>query len=341
MSGRIRTIKPEILEDVRTAGLSDAAFRLFIAMILMADDHGGLRAEPELIRGQIWWRAKATADIESAMAELDKLVLFYEVDEQRYAQIRNWEKHQKVNHQGKRRVPLPPENLDRDPPETRKRVSGEPQENLLPEYKTNEYKTNDLRPLSPGADGDTPSPPAPVVVGNATNDNVGQVPIPGADDPKAPEPPPSSPKQTDADRVYEHWREAYKRYKPAGRPAARMTDEKTRKLVREAFRAGRTLEDLQLAVEGLFLSDFHTGANNGKEFLALKYALREGSIDAFITAAVSERERKSALPMLDEHGQVIRYFEGLPIRSPPKQSVPDESKSLDEILREQREGTHG
>lgn len=42
---RIRTLKPEILEDARTAGLSDAAFRLFVAMIVLADDHGNLRAD--------------------------------------------------------------------------------------------------------------------------------------------------------------------------------------------------------------------------------------------------------------------------------------------------------
>jgi two-component system sensor histidine kinase BaeS len=37
MSGRIRTIKPELLDDERTATLSDAAFRLFIGLILLAD----------------------------------------------------------------------------------------------------------------------------------------------------------------------------------------------------------------------------------------------------------------------------------------------------------------
>ena len=34
MSGRIRTIKPELLEDAITAGLSDSAFRVFVGMIL-------------------------------------------------------------------------------------------------------------------------------------------------------------------------------------------------------------------------------------------------------------------------------------------------------------------
>lgn len=44
MAGRIRSMKPEILDDAIIAGLTDAAFRLFIAMIMVADDHGNLRA---------------------------------------------------------------------------------------------------------------------------------------------------------------------------------------------------------------------------------------------------------------------------------------------------------
>ena len=44
MSGRIRTIKPELLDDAVTAGLSDMAFRLFVSSIVLADDYGRLRA---------------------------------------------------------------------------------------------------------------------------------------------------------------------------------------------------------------------------------------------------------------------------------------------------------
>ena len=103
---RIRTLKPEILEDAVTAGLSDVAFRLFVACILLADDHGRLRAEPSWLRGQVYWsRDVDAAGLAGAMVELDGLLTFYTVSGQRYAEIRNWSKHQKVDKPGKPRIP--------------------------------------------------------------------------------------------------------------------------------------------------------------------------------------------------------------------------------------------
>ena len=107
MSGRIRSIKPELLEDAATAGLSDAAFRLFVSMILMADDFGCLRAELALLRARVWWAKDPSQPIPETIVELNGLVLFYEVDGQRYASIRGWGKHQRIDNAGKRRVPSP------------------------------------------------------------------------------------------------------------------------------------------------------------------------------------------------------------------------------------------
>jgi hypothetical protein len=121
MSGRIRSIKPELLDDAVTAGLSDMAFRVFIATIVLADDYGRLRAEPGWLMGQIFWARTVHVDaFLEAMKELGPLVRFYVVNGQRYAEIRNWSKHQKVSHPGKPRVP---------PPEILAKPSGEPHEN--------------------------------------------------------------------------------------------------------------------------------------------------------------------------------------------------------------------
>jgi len=49
VAGRIRCIKPELLEDERTAGLSHEAFRLFIGLILLSDDEGNGPGSFELI----------------------------------------------------------------------------------------------------------------------------------------------------------------------------------------------------------------------------------------------------------------------------------------------------
>lgn len=119
MSGRIRTIKPELLEDAVTAGLSETAFRLFVGMILLADDYGVLRAEPAYLAGQIFWKVPPSKPIDEAFGELSaKLVQVYDAGGQRYAFIAKWEKHQKVSHRGKRRLPEPPDILVKSPGES-------------------------------------------------------------------------------------------------------------------------------------------------------------------------------------------------------------------------------
>lgn len=136
MSGRIRTIKPELLEDAVTAGLSDRAFRVFIACIVLADDYGGLRFEPGWLKAQIFWAHDVSPDdFERSLLELSPLIRTYEVSGQRYALIRNWSKHQKVSHPGKPRIPSPPETLEKP--------SGEPPETLVPDLRS---PTKDHRP---------------------------------------------------------------------------------------------------------------------------------------------------------------------------------------------------
>lgn len=129
---RIRSLKPEILEDAVTAALSDVAFRTFVGFILLADDYGRLRAEPGWLLGQIFWSRDPSREFREAFREAlseltrGRLVTFYELDGQRYAEIRNWAKHQKVDHPGKPRVPAPAEH-DAPPP------SREPRETLAPD----------------------------------------------------------------------------------------------------------------------------------------------------------------------------------------------------------------
>jgi len=123
---RIRTLKPEILEDEMTAGLSDASFRLFVAMIVLADDHGNVRAETRWLEGQVWWSRRFAevrgeiprtsemgARAQEALTELSAALLIelYEVRSQLYAHIRSWDKHQRIDNAGKPRVPLPSEGV--------------------------------------------------------------------------------------------------------------------------------------------------------------------------------------------------------------------------------------
>jgi hypothetical protein len=104
MMGRIRSIKPEILTDEKTAALSDHDWRLFVSMFVMADDYGNLRASPGFAHSQAFWGTEATVqDSRKSLERLAKLSLIrlYEVHGQQYAHIVNWDKHQKVDHPGK------------------------------------------------------------------------------------------------------------------------------------------------------------------------------------------------------------------------------------------------
>jgi hypothetical protein len=120
MSGRIRTVKPEWLEDELMAQASDAAARLSVGLILLADDYGRGRASLAFLASSVWGQAMERNDgadapevlrkASGALRELVEMrfVTLYEVDRQRYFAVRNWDKHQKVSHKGLPRVPEPP-----------------------------------------------------------------------------------------------------------------------------------------------------------------------------------------------------------------------------------------
>lgn len=114
MARRIRSVKPEILDDEKTAGLSNAAFRLFIGMITLADDHGNLRGDTRWLDAQVWWLAASRGEPPQAAAALSDLcaaglVELYTVGTQRYAHLNGWEKHQRITNAGKPQVPRPSE----------------------------------------------------------------------------------------------------------------------------------------------------------------------------------------------------------------------------------------
>jgi len=104
---RIRTLKPEILEDERTSGLSDSSFRLFVSMVILADDYGNVRGNEQWLRGVIWWAHKSSPRISASLRELQGSLLIdlYTVRGEVYCHIKGWDKHQRVDNAGKPRVP--------------------------------------------------------------------------------------------------------------------------------------------------------------------------------------------------------------------------------------------
>lgn len=151
MSGRIRTIKPELLEDEKTASLSDSEFRVFIGLLLLADDYGNFRANPTWVRSQIYWARDDVGQIRETLATLSRLSLvsLYTVSGQQYGHISGWSKHQRVDKPGKPRVPSRPiknteENNDVGQiRETLARPSQQSHGTLAPDLRSPTY---DLRP---------------------------------------------------------------------------------------------------------------------------------------------------------------------------------------------------
>jgi hypothetical protein len=123
MAGRIRTIKPEWLEDENLLLASCAARVLSVALILESDDHGRGRGSPFILIPRIFPRHSAEGF--EGYFELAGLKFFsiYEVRGQIYFEITNWGKHQKVDKPGKPRVPERCEGFDLNP------------ESLLEEYR--------------------------------------------------------------------------------------------------------------------------------------------------------------------------------------------------------------
>lgn len=109
MAGRIRSIKPEILDDEEVSSLSDEAWRLWVSLWLLADDFGNSRAGDRYLAALVWQDSTRSPRISEILRELRKArrVELYENGGERFAHIRNWEKHQRIDNAGKARVDGP------------------------------------------------------------------------------------------------------------------------------------------------------------------------------------------------------------------------------------------
>jgi hypothetical protein len=156
MAGRIRSIKPEILDDEKTAALHDSAWRLFVSLWLVADDYGNFRAVPEWIAGQVFWVPQpGRPSVEVLLHHLvtEGLVELYTVRGQRYGTVAKWKRHQMVQKPGNPRVPGPGE-ADKSTP------SGESPESLR----------NDSRKIPESAHTDSGLIPIPIPISDPDRD---------------------------------------------------------------------------------------------------------------------------------------------------------------------------
>lgn len=109
MAGRIRSIKPEILDDEEVATLSDESWRLWVSMWLLVDDYGNCRAGDRYLSALVWQDSSRAPRVPVALAELQaaRRLELYTNNGERYASIRNWGTHQRIDNAGKARVPGP------------------------------------------------------------------------------------------------------------------------------------------------------------------------------------------------------------------------------------------
>jgi hypothetical protein len=116
MARRIRSLKPELLDDEKVANLSDTAFRVWVACVLTSDDFGTFRADPRLIDKTVYWAAVAERSVPVALGELQTsgMVRFYSVRGQTYGRFVNWKKHQRVDNAGKTGTLPGPEQAERE-----------------------------------------------------------------------------------------------------------------------------------------------------------------------------------------------------------------------------------
>jgi len=160
---RIRTIKPEILEDEKTAALSNGAWRLFASAIVLADDHGYLRGSPQWLHSQAFWGVpgETVAKVKSYLDELTRarLLIAYTVRAQAYLAIRTWTRHQRISNAGKPHCPGP-EGSDPPTSDDSPRVAancGETPLDLRPPTTDPDHRPRPRPPLAPSSSS---SPPA-------------------------------------------------------------------------------------------------------------------------------------------------------------------------------------
>lgn len=106
---RIRTLKPEHRSHRKVGRLPDSAYRLWVSMILEADDHGRLVCDTAQLRAVTWpYYHKITVQhVEALLGCLveTRLVRCYEVDGVRYADFPSWTDHQRIAHPTESKLP--------------------------------------------------------------------------------------------------------------------------------------------------------------------------------------------------------------------------------------------
>lgn len=259
---RIRTIKPELLDDEKTATLTNGEWRLFVSMILLADDYGNLHANSRKLAATIFWGSEAI-DIQGALLHFQDLGLarLYHVRGQAYVHLTGWEKHQRVDKPGK---PLcPPVSDDEGLAAIREIVATDSRasrEDIAGTPVLTGTGTPTGIPTGTGTGNTTPSSASPGFVSAAIATVI-------------PKPEPEATGAVEVREILAH----YRTYHPKAIPNPR-SDSKEWRCIAARLKDGHTVEDGKLAIDGYHVSPFHCGENpTGAKHLALDLIFRDSS----------------------------------------------------------------
>jgi len=339
MAGRIRTIKPELLEDERTASLSHEEFRLFVGLILLADDHGNFRATPKMLDGAIFHTQESREGVARLLDGLARvsLVTLYRVRGQAYGHLRGWDKHQRVDHPSKPRVPQPTDEeavqiqslTDKAEPtlEPTPKASRDSREILAP----------DLRspiPITDHGDGaKAPSEPSGSVIIMSKSDKAVQA---GSADavPSAPPPQPVTPQTVlaiveptkgqarHADAIFAAYLDGWRRNNGRGR--APVLDEKRKRLIAARLKEF-DVECLKAAARGIWASSWHIAEGQTTLDLVMRDAAH---VERFAALDPSQIPKRGEGPIFEEDD----LRDAPPMRPSVLACSPRSDKTLDELI---------
>jgi len=104
-------LDPSFWDDLDVARLTCLERLLLLGLISHADDYGHVPADPRRLRKQLFGYDDVTVDeVTTALdhvVEVCRNVVLYEVDGQAYAELRQWDKYQKMNYRSSPQFPGP------------------------------------------------------------------------------------------------------------------------------------------------------------------------------------------------------------------------------------------
>lgn len=117
--GRIRTIKPELPKDELLGKLSRDVRLLFVLLFTLVDDDGRFRASAALIRAELFpydedLSQHDVAEWLRALEESGRIVC-YAVNGQRYGQMVNFRRHQRIEKPSPSKIPPPADDSETPP----------------------------------------------------------------------------------------------------------------------------------------------------------------------------------------------------------------------------------